>query len=128
MRKDAEEYDMKKRIAAVMLALAIGLTAAPAFAEQDTGRLVLQKLFRGMANAATGWMEIPKQMSKVWGEQGPLKGATLGFGKGIGYAVARSVVGGYEILTFPFPAPAEYKPIMQPEFVLSDLPGGSETS
>ena len=116
---------MKKQVMAVVLALAIGLTAAPAFAEQDTGRLVMQKLFRGLANAATGWMEIPKQMSKVWSEQGPWKGSTIGFGQGIGYAVVRSVVGGYEIVTFPFPVPPDYQPVMQPEFVLSDLPGDS---
>ena len=109
----------------------VAVTAAvaqPAFSDdgtQDTGRLIMTKLFRGIVNAATGWIEIPKQVSKEWSASGPGKGLTLGFGKGIGYAVGRSVVGGYEIVTFPIPVPEEYRPIMQPEYVLSDLPGNS---
>ncbi len=90
-------------------------------AETDTGGLVVAKLFRGIVNAATGWMEIPKQMSLIWQEKGPGSGLTWGFIKGIGFAVARSVAGGYEIATFPVPVPEGYRPIMQPEYVLSDF-------
>ena len=105
----------------VMAALVLA-TAQPARAEQDTGRLVATKLFRGIINAATGWMEIPKQMILTGQESGAGKAWTLGFAKGIGYAVARSVIGAYEIITFPVPVPEEYRAIMQPEYVLSDLP------
>ena len=116
---------MKKICFAVALVLALGWMAAasrPAFAEQETGALVVTKLFRGLANAATGWMEIPKEMSLVWQESGPGIGLSWGFIKGIGYAVARSVAGGYEIVTFPLPIPEGYKPLMKPEYVLSDIP------
>ncbi len=111
----------KNRFCAVLvMALALGtVLARPAFAEQDTGRLVMTKLFRGMINAATGWIEIPKQISQECQASGPAKGWSWGFVKGIGFAVARSVVGAYEITTFPVPAPEEYRPILQPEYVLS---------
>jgi len=116
---------MKKICFAAALVLALGRMGAasrPAFAEQETGALVVTKLFRGIANAATGWMEIPKEMSLTWQESGPGIGLTWGFIKGIGYAVARSVAGGYEIATFPLPIPEGYKPLMKPEYVLSDVP------
>ncbi len=115
---------MRSRILAVAVLVGLLMMAVgqPAFAEQDTGRLVATKLFRGMANAATGWMEIPKQISRTWQQSGPGTGMTWGFVKGIGYAIARSVAGGFEIATFPIPVPENYRPIMQPEYVLSDLP------
>ena len=128
---------MKNRKILLSMVLALALTAVgPAFAErlrpaeaaprasaqQDTGRLVMTKLFRGMVNAATGWMEIPKQMIQTSQSQGVGVGLSWGFAKGIGWAVGRSVIGAYEIITFPFPVPEEYKPVLQPEYVLSDLP------
>lgn len=119
---------MPKRFVAVgvMLALILMGVAGPAWAlgrEMDTGALVVTKLFRGMVNAATGWMEIFKQTSLTWRESGPGIGMSWGLIKGIAYAVARSTAGGYEIATFTLPIPDGYRPIMQPEYVLSDLPG-----
>ncbi len=113
------------RIRTIGMILVVGLlflgAAQPAHAEQETGALVVTKLFRGIANAATGWMEIFKQTSLTWQQSGPGVGMTWGFIKGIGYAVARSVAGAYEIVTFPVPIPEGYKPLMRPEYVLSDL-------
>ena len=117
---------MSRRFVAfpIVMSLVILWATGPAWAEQETGALVVNKLFRGIANAATGWMEIPKQISITWQESSPGMGASWGLVKGIGYAIARSVGGAYEIVTFPFPIPEGYKPIMQPEYVLSDLPSG----
>ncbi len=112
--------------ASLVLAVALLMLAGPAWAgtgapNEDTGGRVATKLFRGIANAATGWMEIPKQISLVWQESGPGTGLSWGLAKGVGYAVARSVAGAYEIVTFLVPVPADYRPIMEPEYVLSDL-------
>ena len=123
---------MNNRIIAAVLVLVLALgVAGPAWAlgtEVDTGALVVMKLFRGIMNAATGWMEIPKQMSVTWQASGAGVGSSWGFIKGIGFAVARSVAGAYEIVTFPLPIPDGYRPIMQPEYVISDISGGSATS
>lgn len=114
---------MRRRVLIGLVVVAWVLAVAPpASAEQDTGRLVATKLFRGIVNAASGWMEIPKQMIQTSQESGAAKGWTWGFAKGIGYAVARSVIGAYEIVTFPIPVPEEYRAVMHPEYVLSDLP------
>ena len=102
--------------------ICLASSAQPVFAQDNTGAHVVTKLFRGLTNAVTGWLEIPKQISQTYQESGPGPAFTWGFVKGIGCAVARSVVGGYEIVTFPFPIPEGYRPIMQPEYVLSDLP------
>ena len=120
---------MMKRAVAVLLVLALfSLAAGPAQAEDysdHAGRGALTKLFRGIVNAATGWIEIPKQMIVTGQESGPAKGWTWGFAKGIGWAVARSVVGAYEIVTFPVPVPEGYRHIMDPEYVLSDMESGT---
>ena len=117
---------MRERMVAVVVVLTlvfltVGGPVWAASGETDTGALVVTKLFRGIANAATGWMEIPKQTSLVWQGQGPGIGLSWGLAKGIGYAVARSVAGAYEIVTFPFPIPEGYQPIMHPDYVLSDV-------
>ena len=106
----------------VLLLAVLVASAGPAFAEQDTGRLAVTKLFRGIANAATGWMEIPKQVNLEWHATGPGQGMTWGLVKGVGWAIGRSVAGAYEIVTFPFPIPENYAPFVKPEYVLSDLP------
>lgn len=115
----------KPIVIALLLGLAFSVIAAPAaFADDNTGGLILHKFFRGIVNAATGWMELFKQPTLETQEKGPKTGLTWGIVKGIGYAVGRSVVGAYEIVTFPLPIPEGYRPIMDPEFVLSDVEGG----
>lgn len=96
--------------------LIIGLLAmaAPAYA-QNAGK----KLGRGFVNAVTGWLEIPYKIHEQTVEHNILVGLTWGVIKGAGYTVARTVTGAYEIATFPFPIPADYEPIMQPEYVFS---------
>ena len=120
---------MKRTVGILLIAVLLSsLAAGPARAEDysdHAGRGALTKLFRGIANAATGWMEIPKQMIQTGQESGPAKGWTLGFAKGIGWAVARSVIGAYEIVTFPVPVPEGYRHIVDPEYVFSDMESGS---
>ena len=123
---------MRVKLLVLVLIAAVALVSCPqAWAlggEIDTGAQVVTKLFRGIVNAATGWIEIPKQISITWQANGPGVGMTWGLIKGLGFAVARSVAGGYEIATFPMPIPEGYRPIMHPEYVLSDLPGRPQPS
>ncbi len=109
-------------IAVLMVGIAAGFAEETVVTQpKTTGSGMGHKLFRGIANAATGWLEIPNQMSDSWKADGPGAGLTWGFVKGIGFAVARSVIGAYEIITFPVPVPARYAPVMEPEFVVEDL-------
>lgn len=81
------------------------------------------KLGRGVTNLLFGWIEIPRQIAKGWRETEPFTGTIVGLVKGVGWGFARTVAGAYEIITFPFPVPRDYVPVMQPEFVLPTVWG-----
>ncbi|MBI4432144.1 MAG: exosortase system-associated protein, TIGR04073 family [Candidatus Omnitrophica bacterium] len=96
--------------ALVGLFLLMGTTACFA---QDA----LTKLGRGVANTLTGWVELPKNIYSTSRESNALTGMTLGVAKGAGMTIVRTGAGIYEIATFPFPLPEDYKPILEPEYV-----------
>ena len=52
-------------------------------------------------------------------------GAVLGFCKGFAWGTSRFLVGAYDTLSFPIPVPKNYEPLMEPEFVLTDIWGES---
>jgi putative exosortase-associated protein (TIGR04073 family) len=97
----------------VLLAFALLLliSARPAAAQT-----AVRKMGRGLANMTTSFLEIPGQMVKETRAQGAGIGIPFGFAKGLGMIVPRVLVGVYEFLSAPFPAPAGYRPILNPEF------------
>ena len=80
----------------------------------------MTKLGRGAVNFATGWVEIPKRISETSRDQGAAAGWTWGLLRGLGYGFVRTAAGLYEAFTFPFPAPPDYAPVIQPEYVFSE--------
>lgn len=52
----------------------------------------------------------------VEGEKQGSGGVALGFAKGLGMIVPRVLVGVYEFVTCPIPAPADFRSILKPEF------------
>ncbi|HEX9780951.1 MAG TPA: exosortase system-associated protein, TIGR04073 family [bacterium] len=80
------------------------------------------KLGRGAINLVTGWVEIPMHITRTSRGSGVLTGWTWGLLKGVGYGFVRTVAGAYEIITFPFPAPPDYQPVIQPEYVFDEEP------
>ena len=95
------------------LIAALALTASAVCFAQDP----FTKLGRGVANTLTGWVELPKNIYSTSVEDNALAGATLGLAKGAGMTIVRTGAGIYEIATFPFPLPENYKPILEPEYV-----------
>jgi len=85
--------------------------------------MMLHKLGRGVVNLFTGFVEVPKCMAREWKRTDPITGITVGFFKGVGWGWTRTMAGAYEIATFPFPAPPGYAPLLEPEFVLTDIWG-----
>ena len=79
-----------------------------------------RKLGRGVLNSLTGVVEIPKKMILISRNDNILMGLTWGLVKGIGVGTLRTVAGVYETVTFPIPAPADYEPIVHPEYVFEE--------
>jgi putative exosortase-associated protein (TIGR04073 family) len=90
---------------------AIVLFATQAADAQTAGR----KAGRGFAAITTGFLEVPGNMQRE-GERRGAGGVALGFAKGLGMLVPRTLVGVYEVTTAPIPAPAGYRPILRPEY------------
>lgn len=100
----------------VTILVVIGLLtlSAPSYAQD-----AFKKLGRGVVNTFTGWLEIPKGVVDETKQNNVFTGLTVGTIKGIGLGLVRTGAGIYETLTFPFPIPEGYEPIVKPEFVYS---------
>ena len=84
---------------------------------------MFHKLGRGVVNIFTGWIEVPKNIAQEWRKTDPFTGTVVGLIKGIGWGVARTFAGFYEVISFPFPVPKNYEAIMEPEFILPTVWG-----
>lgn len=93
------------------------------YRENSDIQKMFHKLGRGASNVLLGWIEIPKNVAREWRNTEPFTGTIVGSIKGVGWAVARTVAGLYEVISFPFPVPRDYEPIMYPEFVLPSVWG-----
>ena len=112
---------MKKAVLAIAVIVACLTTAAePARAEGMDAAKGFTKLTRGAVNLVTGWVEIPKRVHETSIQSGAAAGFTWGLLRGLGYGFIRTAAGAYELVTFPFPAPPNYEPVIQPEYVFTD--------
>ena len=106
----------RKTVIIIISLMLIGLFSiqSTCFAEN-----MLRKLGRGLANVATGAIEIPKAVQETFYEEGPVAAVSWGLMDGVYKFFARTLVGVYEVVTFPIPFPADYAPIVEPEFLFS---------
>jgi putative exosortase-associated protein (TIGR04073 family) len=74
------------------------------------------KLSRGVNNALTGWLEVPKQVvTGVFNcNVTPLDGMAVGLGRGVARGLERTGVGIYEAVTFFMPGCG---PLLCPEYI-----------
>ena len=103
----------------VALFLSLALSPNASAADFEAGK-AFTKLLRGAVNVITGWVEIPKRILETSETSGAVTGFTWGTLRGLGHGFIRTAAGAYEIATFPFPAPAGYLSIMDPEYVFSE--------
>ena len=94
----------------LIIALTCLLQHTPAFAGDP-----VTKLARGLANVVESPLELPAYYQRLAATDNPLIALVGGSLWGAGALVSRVVVGAYEIVTFPFPIPFNYAPILQPE-------------
>jgi putative exosortase-associated protein (TIGR04073 family) len=99
-----------------MVSVAFSLSLLLLLPAAAHGQSAARKCGRGLAAMTTSFLEVPGNMVKVTRERGAAWGMSLGFVQGLGMLVVRPLVGVYEFVTCPFPAPAGYVPIIKPEF------------
>jgi len=108
---------MKKTVALFLVVVFLCSLPKPVYANGP-----LKKLQRGIINIATGWVELPKQFITETNERGNMGGFVfVGPLKGITFAVARTLGGVYDVVTFLIPLPENYEPLIKPEFVMDKM-------
>jgi len=82
------------------------LSTGPAYAESEHSYLsdVGSKLGQGLANTATGFIEIPKNIINISHEQNAFVGMSWGLLRGVMQTVSRTTVGAAELITAPIPS------------------------
>lgn len=95
------------------------VNARPASAQGMDPERAFSKLTRGAINVITGWVEIPKRVSETSQVSGTVAGVTWGLLRGLGHGFIRTIAGVYEVVTFPFPAPPDYDPVIMPEYIFT---------
>ena len=105
--------------------LVLGLSVAPAWGGESPApdaspgtngsAGAWEKAERGVSNLALGFLlEVPKTVAAESESHGPAFGLTAGLIKGMGLGVGRTLVGVYELVTFPFPNGSDYEPVLEP--------------
>ncbi|HYN37960.1 MAG TPA: exosortase system-associated protein, TIGR04073 family [Rhodospirillales bacterium] len=94
---------------------AICVVAASSLIAEAHAPTAQEKLGRGLAAVACGFLEVPGNIVEQTEQRGAI-GVPIGLALGLGMFVARELVGLYEVLSSPFPAPAGYRPILEPEY------------
>jgi putative exosortase-associated protein (TIGR04073 family) len=109
---------MNTALRAVLFAVVVStVIAGQALGEEPTKSTPGQKALRGATNLSLGLvLELPRTIYYETKAQGPLVGIPAGFLAGFGLGLMRTVVGAYELLTFPIAVPDDYKPILSPSF------------
>ena len=97
--------------AVLFVLVVLAVAPSPAIAQSAP-----RKFGRGLAAMTTGFLEVPGNMVAQSRVRGAGEGIPLGFVEGLGMIVVRELVGVYEFLSAPFPAPEGYQPIIWPEY------------
>ena len=75
-----------------------------------------RKLGRAISNLFLGFTEVPVTVAQVNDDEGNAAAAAYGVIRGVGRGFARTGVGFYELLFFPFPlTKSTYRPVLRPE-------------
>lgn len=110
MGKGAVKYLLVLFIALLMVSF-----SSAAFAQSTTDKM-FTKLGRGVVNTLTGLVGEIVVKVKEDTKDGNYGGYITGLFKGIGYGVGRTIIGAYEVLTFPIPLPGDYAQILEPKY------------
>ena len=112
---------MKKLI--ILFSIVLYSVSITGYAQAEEGGVwpPFVKIGRGISNVMSAPLELPKNIGDANKSDGIFAGLTWGILQGVADTIGRIVVGAYEVITFPFPIPEDYKPILtEPEYFLQD--------
>lgn len=113
---------MKKIFMIVLVSLLVLSLATPAYCQGP-----FRKLGRGIWNFITSPLEILNRFEETRARSGYYEAFTYGLCEGACMVGFRAAMGFYEVITFPVPIPAGYKPILSdPEFFWKVKPKSDE--
>lgn len=117
---------MKQVLLMLVLISSLSITPSATAAELAPSGTPARKIQRGFLNIALSPIEVSNEIVKLKKAELALPSWTIGIIRGSCTMTARALVGAYEILTFPVSLPADYAPVINPEFAWDYLPS-SET-
>ncbi len=92
-----------------------GIAGVDGAATEDGAAGAWEKAGRGLGNLTLGFLvEWPKTVVLETEAHGPAFGLTVGLIKGMGLGVGRTLVGVYDLVTFPLPNGSDYAPVLEP--------------
>lgn len=106
----------------VAMALLV-LGAGAAWAEEPGESIMkgpIKKFSRGIANVFTSPGELIRMPLIVNQRDGYIAASTVGIAQGAWRTLLRLVAGVYEVVTFWGPYPADYQPVILPEYVYAN--------
>jgi putative exosortase-associated protein (TIGR04073 family) len=107
-----------KRIFKSLLLLSSLLLFTPQVAMAESYRIDAgEKLLSGIANVATGVVELPKTIIVTSQRENVFYGMTVGMVKGIMHMAGRTLIGALNVATFPLPT----DPWVDPQYIWEDF-------
>lgn len=111
---------MRLSIMALSLVISLGFTSSCFALETQRSEVIVErmafKFARGVTNAATSIVELPKQTYLTVRDRGAI-GYVIGPLKGIGMTAYRAFTGVVETVFFLVPQPGYYDSMIEPDFV-----------
>ena len=101
---------MKKLFKSLLVVSALFFFSSQVAMAQSYPYMSGEKFVVGVANVATGFVELPKNMIIASGEKGVPYGMTVGLVTGIIHTVGRTVVGALDVATFFLPTGPSVSP------------------
>jgi len=112
------ELSVKKIFKLLMIASTLFLLSSQVVYAQSYQNIMGEKFVSGIANAATGVVELPKNIVLTSQEKGIHYGLTVGVVAGVAHTIGRTVVGLMDVITFMIPTGPSS---VQPQYVWNNF-------
>ena len=108
---------MKKPVLFLLMIFSLGVILPAVSSAGGRADDVACKLGRGLTNIITGPIELFAELDYGIERYGWSRGVPAGMISGFCKSISRTLAGVYEVVTFPIEYPADFKPVVEPEFV-----------